>query len=428
MPPAMPSLSPAGGITAARRRSSPPTRSRGGRPGPSLDRRQTKRILPIEFEGIATVGLSLVASLGVCAATPIEPGDRAEADLGAAPPFKISAWTVTTAVRTGGGYKDNVLLGTYLPQPSAFASAGLDLFVMRLPWDGTEVSFMLTGDDRHYFSVSAANEEATVLAEAQIRHTYASGWVLGASAQYFFINQVFDTSASEAEVGVVLARGESVGLRPTLSRSLGQSTWLDLEIPGTRQWLDQPLDSYWEVGPRLRLRHEYKAGAEVYASYAANERPYDTREQASPSGIALPGTHLQFGWQQLETGWKHYWDRSRQWRSVTRGGFEVNQDNGTGYYDYRKYFVSEQLRFRSGHWELQAQGGVNYYRYPLQAVSIVDPTTREKTLVNASARVACSVARRLKVVAEYEYEQSLSNEKSDAYRVTTAQAGLEWEF
>lgn len=426
MPLVMPSLGPADGLAAANRGSRSLRDHRANRPGAGHHDRPVGRFFLIG--GMVRAGIGLLAAVGTWAATPTNVSDRTETDLSAVPPFKISAWTVTTAVRAGGGYKDNVLLGTYLPQPSAFASAGLDLFVMRLPWDGTEVSFMLTGDDRHYLSVPQANEEATVLAEAQIHHTYASGWVIGASAQYFFINQVFDTSVSEAEVGVVLARGESVGLRPTVSRWLGRSTWLDLEIPGTRQWLDQPLDSYWEVGSRLRMRHETKAGSEIYASYAVNERPYDTRQQASASGIGLPGTHLSFGWQQLEAGWRHYWDRSRQWRTATRGGFEVNQDNGSGYYDYRKTFVSEQLRFRSGHWELQVQGGVNYYRYPLQAVSILDPTTREKTLVNASARVTCAVARRLKVVAEYEYEQSLSNEKSDAYRVNTAQAGLEWEF
>lgn len=345
-----------------------------------------------------------------------------------APPFRISAWNLSSAVRANGGYKDNVLLSSFHPSGSAFAGAGLDLFVMRLPWDGSEVNLLLTADDRHYFSVAEANEEATVLASAQFRKTFAAGWAVGLSGEYFFMNQVFDASATEADLGIVLARGHSVGVRPVISRSLGRSTWLDLELGVTRQWLDEPLDNYWETGPKFRLRHEYGPGSELYLSYELYRRPYDTREQTAADGTDLPGTKLSFDWQRVETGWRQHWDQRRRWRTTTRLGFDVNADNGSGYYDYHKYFVAEQLRWRCGHWDLRLQGGLNYYRYALQQVSPEDPSARKKPLVTAGARVTRELSGKLKAVAEYEYEQSMSNQTYDAYRFNTVVFGFEWEF
>jgi len=334
------------------------------------------------------------------------------------------------------------------PEGSAFTASGFDFFLLRLPYDGTECTVLLTADHRHYFSVPEANEELTVLANGQVRRTFDAGWALGGTANYFFMNQVFDASVTEAESGpnhevdpILLARGHTFGLRPVAGRSLGKRSWLDLEFPVSRQLYDRDPDAdlvlydYWEFGPRLIGRHEYGNRSEFSLSYGINWRPYDNRAQLDKEGWEEPGTDLAFLWQRAEAQWRQTWDPKQRWRTTTRLGLDLNTDNGSGYYDYRKYFVAEEVRFRTRGWELRLQGSASWYQYLVQTTVVDNPAfnfedseKRHKILVGATARLDRRLGRHWKVIAEYEYEQSLSNEDFDRYQVNTASAGVEFEF
>jgi len=388
-------------------------------------------------------GIALLA----CQPLPAGPAETGPLDIPDLP-FRLSAWSSSASARAGAGYKDNVLLSGVQPEGSPFTASALDFFVMRLPYDGTECSVLLTAEHRHYFAVSEANEELTVLANGQVRKVTDSGWALGGTAYYFFMNQVFDASVTEGEGGadeeidpILLARGHTFGLRPVAGRLLGRLSWLDLEFPVSRQLYDRnPEDDlvlydYWEYGPRLLWRHEYGNRSEFNLSYGINWRPYDDRPQVDEEGWEEPGTNLGFRWQRAEAQWRQVWDRKRRWRTTTRLGLDVNADNGSGYYDYHKYFVSEEVRFRPLGWEVRLQGGVNWYQYAVQtavsgeaALTAATAEKRRKTLLIASVRLERQLASRWKVIAEYEYEQSLSNEDFDQYRVNTASAGIEFEF
>jgi hypothetical protein len=363
-------------------------------------------------------------------------------------PLPLSAWTSSFSARAGAGYKDNVLLSSVHPEGSPFTASAIDFFVMRLPYDGTECSALLAADHRHYFSVPEADEELTVLASGQVRKSFGSGWALGGTAHYFFMNQVFDASVTEADGGtnqeanpIVLARGHTFGLRPATGRSLGRQSWLDLEFPVSCQLYDRDAEDdlvlydYWEYGPRLVWRQEYGYRSEFNLSYGINWRPYDDRPQVDAEGWEVPGTDLEFQWQRAEVLWRQVWDRHRNWRTTTRLGLDVNADNGSGYYDYHKYFVSEEVRLRTHGWELRVQGGVNWYRYAVQtavsndaASTPEDAENRQKTLLSATVRLERQLSSRWKLLVEYEYEQSLSNEDFDRYRVNTGSAGIEFEF
>jgi hypothetical protein len=118
----------------------------------------------------------------------------------------------------------------------------------------------------------------------------------------------------------------------------------------------------------------------------------------------------------------------RRWRTTTRLGAQFNQDNGPGYFDYWLYRASQQVRYVAETWELKAQARLNYYDYLAQPVSSTDPSIRHKTLFIASLRGEKQLSRRLKLFADLEFEQSLSNLDTDQYRVRTASAGLDWQF
>jgi hypothetical protein len=342
--------------------------------------------------------------------------------------FKIKAWEATYSVRGLGGYKDNVLLSGVRPEGSGFAVLGADVFLMRLPIDGPEVSVLLSAEDRHYFEVAEANEEATVVANASVKQRLGEGWLASVQGQYFFMNQVFDASLTEVDVGVVVARGHGLSGRPGVSRSLGYGTWLDFEYPFTRQYFDTPLDNYWEGAARLALRHGFGVRSEVGVSYENGWRAYDTRERVTAEGVAEAGTRLGYEVQRAEASWRQHWDARKRWRTVLRLGLESNKDDGSGYFDYQRCYVSGQVRFQGWGWEAQVQASYGDYGYAVQTVGDGDNSLRSKGLYGFGARVARGLGHGFKGYAEYEFERSVSNRAIDEYQVSTVSGGIEWEF
>ena len=190
----------------------------------------------------------------------------------------------------------------------------------------------------------------------------------------------------------------------------------------------QPLDSYWQGGPGLKLGRTYGHGSEVSVGYQAAPIAYDTRQQADAAGVPVANTHLRFLEQTVEVAWQHIWDERRQWRSVTRLGYDLNQDNGSGYYDYSRYQIVEQLRFRPAKWEFSAQAGLSYYEFPNQPAVVAGAESRHQTLLQVTVHAERRLAEHWKVYAEYNYQRSLSNAAADEYDGNVTSAGIEFTF
>jgi hypothetical protein len=342
--------------------------------------------------------------------------------------LKVPVWQPSWSVRGSGGYKDNVLLSGVLPRGSGFIGAGADLFLMRLPLDGPEASVLVSADNRHYLDVTEANEEATVLMNGVVKLRLGEGWRALVEGQYFFMNQVFDASVTELDTGSVLARGQSLGGRPGLSRWLGGGTWLDVEYPFQRQYFDAPLDDYWEGGARLGVRHGFGVKSEVRLAYESGWRNYDTREQVTADGEELAGTRLRYETQRAEANWRQHWDAGKHWRTQVRVGIENNRDNGSGYFDYRRCYVSGLVQFQSRGWEVRVQGSYGDYAYAVQTAADGSGSHRAKGLYGFGGRLGRDLGYRLKGFVEYEFEESVSNQALDAYRVNTVWVGAECEF
>lgn len=166
-----------------------------------------------------------------------------------APP-KVNPWDLSVDVRGGVGYNDNVLLGPNHPERSAFWQTGLDLFLFRLPTDGREFSLMVFGEDIRYFSAQNTSQEQLYFGRAQIRRRESGKGSAHLAVEYLYQNQILDASTTEFDLTIVPARGHTVTLEPGWSWSLGKGGELEVELPASRQWYEQPLDSYWEAGPR----------------------------------------------------------------------------------------------------------------------------------------------------------------------------------
>jgi hypothetical protein len=361
--------------------------------------------------------------------TPEELKELAELDPALAREFRaltISKWNFGASLTTGGGYKDNIMLGHLQPQASGFSRFGGEFTAWRMPANGWQFFAYLYGDDIRYLNSDEMRKEQIFTALSQLKKTLEA-WELSLSAQYLYLDQVMDLSDAVDILQPMLVQGHSFSPKLGVRHPFGRTNWWEVEMNLTRQWFAQPLDDYWEGGPRLTLGHHYGSKSEVRLSYGFNLRSHDTRTQVDRDGLAMPGA-LVYRQHKLALYWRHYLNDQRRWQIVTRVGVDRSEDNGSGYYNYWKYQLGEQVRYLSGRWEGSAT--IRYARYEY---SVQSPTFSTSDLLRRDewclgTRLEFKVCKEMKLYAEYEHERNFSNQVFSQYRVNTFNGGILWEF
>src|SRR5262245_9202642 len=112
---------------------------------------------------------TLLCHLGAMTASLILFSDGAHSAPAAAedPLEKLSIWSKSFNLRSGPGYKDNVLLSSVNPQGRAFVGTGVEAFLLRLAADGTQFYFFVSGEDIEYLNRDPVGSERTLIAVTQ---------------------------------------------------------------------------------------------------------------------------------------------------------------------------------------------------------------------------------------------------------------------
>jgi hypothetical protein len=126
--------------------------------------------------------------------------------------------------------------------------------------------------------------------------------------------------------------------------------------------------------------------------------------------------------------WKHYWDAARRWRTATKLGYRDSSDDFSGYFDYERYSVSQEVRFQTATWEITAEARLSHYRYPVQTVSDTDLRKRERSDLTLALRGERQITKHIRLYAQYDYERTDSNSALDEYTVNTVSGGVAVEF
>ena len=222
---------------------------------------------------------------------------------------------------------------------------------------------------------------------AQGSKDLGEGWKMGLGANYMFEHQVLDVSVTQTnQYTNTEVLGNSVVGRWFVRKDI-KPYWVDAELSLMRQWLAAPLDSFLQSGPRLTIGRLLNHGSDLTLSYQWLWVGFDTREQVTAAGYAEPGTSLRFQNQLVEMVWHQALDEKSHWHSMTRSGLGLNQDNGSGYFDFWQYRLAEQVKYKARTWEISAVGRVDYYDFTVQTVSATDLALRQKTVFSASLRV-----------------------------------------
>ncbi|MEI8045249.1 MAG: hypothetical protein WCL11_27805, partial [Verrucomicrobiota bacterium] len=343
-------------------------------------------------------------------------------------PEGLSLWQKSVSIRTGFGYNDNVTLSSFNPVGSPFVQVSADIMFFRLPWNNWQFTFFANGSDARYLNADTeVNNDQHAIAVAQLTRFLGRDWKSISTLQYLFLNQVMDVSADYNTPArqEVFAQGitGTQGVRKEIGRY-----WGEANFSVSRYFVRQPFDSYWQGGPELKLGRTYGSGSEAYLSYQIAPIYYDTRQQADADGAPVPGTHLRFLPQTVGITWQHHWDQERRWRCLTQLTYSFSQDNGSGYYDYAQYLLSEQLRFRPAKWDFSAQVALAYYDFPNQQVDLAGSGARHRTAVRMTLRAERVLSSHWKIYAQYDYDRSLSNDAFDQYSANAGSAGIEFSF
>ena len=341
-------------------------------------------------------------------------------------PILLPKWDHDLSFQTGAGYRDNVGLSTQSPKASAFILTGLELILLRLPENRTQFNFFLSGQDLRFLSSSTVDKEQSAFAQALVKTDFGSGWEGSLGVEYVYQNQVVDVSVTEPGLTTVPVEGHGIVVRPRLRHDFADHLWVSLELSARRQFFRQPLDDYWDYGPRLTLGKSYGSGSEVSVGCLIEERAYDHEELRTTAGQPIPDTRRKSLHQEVRLIWKHYWDTQHRWRTTTKLTARRSEDNGTGYFDYTKLQAGEQILFHTKHWDISAEARLARYDYPVQTVT--DLAKRQSSELALDFRCERRLAGFLKIFAEYEREQVFSNLDLERYQVNTVKGGLNWTF
>ena len=342
---------------------------------------------------------------------------------------EYSVWDFTTNLRLGGGYKENVTMSAFADESSGFAATGFDVIGMRLPMSDTGVEATIFGafDDRRYFDAPSVDVEQTGLINASLEKSLGESWILKSDLRLIYIDEMFDASLTEDDIGTVQVVGKQVSLEPALRWNLPGNTWLELKPEISRQYFVEPLDDYLEAGGRFSAGIDYGYRSELLIYGANVRRDYATRSQRDEIGFYMPDTELSYDRPERGVEWTHYWDSNRRFRMRTRFSILENQDSGTGYFDYRRERLSHNWRVQVESFSLSSTIRKATYDYELQrSMDFFSPRFRTDRSIELSIEYEHN--ENLTFQLGFEQESIQSNVPQDEYRYRVFTAGLDWEF
>jgi hypothetical protein len=199
-------------------------------------------------------------------------------------------------------------------------------------------------------------------------------------------------------------------------------------MDGSRQLLQSPLDSYWQLGPKASLGWHAGPRDDLTLSYQWSQLAYDHEPALGPHGNTWTNSHLVIASQLVLLAWDHAWDARNRWHSTLGAGVGTDQDNGSSFFNRTKYSMSSKLEYCAGRWKLVAALTAADYAYPVQTVPLSGGPHRTKTWLSASARAEWKVTKVLKLLATYNFARSFSNLDIDDYYTHTMSMGVELEF
>tara|TARA_B100001540_G_C15728756_1_gene606639 strand:+ start:101 stop:1279 length:1179 start_codon:yes stop_codon:yes gene_type:complete len=338
-------------------------------------------------------------------------------------------WDFSSNIRFGGGYKENVTMSAFSDESSEFSIAGIDFFGVRLPMDddGFELAIFGAFDDRRYFDAPSVEFEQSALLNTSLEKSLGNIWDIKTDVRYIYIDEMFDASLTEDDIGTVQVVGSQVSLEPTFRRNFIGNIWVELKPEISRQYFADPLDDYLEKGGRVSAGIDYGFRSKFSIYKAKVRRAYDTRSQRDEVGFYVPDSDLIYDRPERGLDWIHYLNSDRSVRMRTRFSIMENEDNGSGYFGFRRERLLHNWRFQFSKFSFSATLRKALYNYDFQR-SADFKSLRERTDRSVEVSLNYVYSTNLSIKLEFDQEKIQSNVPQDEYRYRIYSIGLDWEF
>lgn len=338
-------------------------------------------------------------------------------------------WDFSSNIRFGGGYKENVTMSAFSDESSEFSIAGIDFFGVRLPMDddGFELAIFGAFDDRRYFDAPSVEFEQSALLNTSLEKSLGNIWDIKTDVRYIYIDEMFDASLTEDDIGTVQVVGSQVSLEPTFRRNFIGNIWVELKPEISRQYFADPLDDYLEKGGRVSAGIDYGFRSKFSIYKAKVRRAYDTRSQRDEVGFYVPDSDLIYDRPDRGLDWIHYLNSDRSVRMRTRFSIMENEDNGSGYFGFRRERLLHNWRFQFSKFSFSATLRKALYNYDFQR-SANFKSLRERTDRSVEVSLNYVYSTNLSIKLEFDQEKIQSNVPQDEYRYRIYSIGLDWEF
>lgn len=339
-------------------------------------------------------------------------------------------WDLTGNLRTAFGYKENILLSAVRSVDSPFARAEAEVFWWRFPTERFEALAFANAAVTRFTDADDNPREWQAFAHGEARWFLSRTVQATAVAEGYRLDQVFDLSATSAERATARLEVTGVLASAVLRWDLRPHTWLEVKPAAQRdRYRDGSDDNTQHLG-RVTLGRTWFGGRlEVAAAGQRLRRDYASRPRYTSAGRPQTGTVLEFAQREAELRLAVGWDAAQRWRSTLAVQHTANDDNGSGYFDYRLRALRHELTWTRAPWKVRLIGRAGRYDYDVQTQGIgIDPPKRLKEEFLAQMRVERQWTPRAVVYADVAWERSRSNDPLARYRTATASTGVDWAF
>lgn len=342
--------------------------------------------------------------------------------------FEDPVWAQYYNLRFGGGYNDNVLRSRFVDQASPLSFAEFEAVVVRLPRNGFDFNVFLTGQDIRYFGPGDSDKDQSFIATTSLSQEIGKDWVVGLESQYVYLDQVFDVSASLLDLGNIKSQLHQGAVTPTVRRKLPARSWLELDLQLSRSEFLAPVEDEWEGGPTLTYGLDFGRRSDWGFSYGILRRVGDDFNAFDLTGGPITGTTIVRKQHEFEFRFRHYWDEALRWRSSTKLEAQANRHNGSTFFDYDRFQISQELRYRDEKWEISSKASFKFYNYVSRTVSPANPEKRKRNRLNVESSLKRRIGKHWILFARHELEFANSNRVSDDYTANVVIGGIEWEY
>lgn len=341
----------------------------------------------------------------------------------------LPQWSVSTSLRAGYGYKDNLLLSYADEERSAFVRSGVELLVLRVPQGKFEFSGFAETEGTHYFSARTSDQEAKVWLQVDPGYRLSDAVKVSLPLTGFYYDQVFDVSDTDVERRVAELKVRGLMAGPTVRWDFHRAWWVEAQGSGQRKRFDDGANDGRLGEGTLRLGWFPGRRFEVRATGAQRWRTFDRRAQYSASGRELPDTALKISEREWEGRMGVTWDEAGHWQTTTRFSVLQYRDNGSGYFNYGEERVTQEVEWRTEAWLVRLGGSASRLDFDVQKAGIsIDPPARLKDEYMVDVHLERRLSARWTLYGSYFWERSRSNDAYASYRVNEGLLGLRWSW